>query len=79
MIAKINTEFVSHPMPSTTEPSTSLVRVGTDACESINSISHVTKTMISMKMRGHGSLVVNVSDCGRRIMNSSREPLRPAV
>ncbi|GFY17291.1 uncharacterized protein TNCV_1090651 [Trichonephila clavipes] len=39
MTAQINTDFVSHPVPSTTEPSTSLVRVGTDACESIiNSI-----------------------------------------
>ncbi|GFW75463.1 uncharacterized protein TNCV_4426461 [Trichonephila clavipes] len=39
MTAQINTDFVNHPVPSTTEPSTSLVRVGTDACESIvNSI-----------------------------------------
>ncbi|GFU05288.1 uncharacterized protein TNCV_964721 [Trichonephila clavipes] len=31
--------FVNPPIPSTTEPSTSLVRVGTDSCESIiNSI-----------------------------------------
>ncbi|GFX06770.1 uncharacterized protein TNCV_3113581 [Trichonephila clavipes] len=35
MTAQINTSFVNHPVPSTTEPSTSLVRVGTDACESI--------------------------------------------
>ncbi|GFT86509.1 hypothetical protein TNCV_457991 [Trichonephila clavipes] len=33
MTAQINT--VNHLVPSTTEPSTSLVRVGTDACESI--------------------------------------------
>ncbi|GFV45824.1 uncharacterized protein TNCV_2321841 [Trichonephila clavipes] len=39
MTAQINTDFVDHPVPSTTEPSTSLVRVGTDACGSmINSI-----------------------------------------
>ncbi|GFW83230.1 uncharacterized protein TNCV_2508701 [Trichonephila clavipes] len=39
MTAKINTDFVNHPEPSTTEPSTSLVRVETDACEGIiNSI-----------------------------------------
>ncbi|GFX08784.1 uncharacterized protein TNCV_4228041 [Trichonephila clavipes] len=39
MTAQINTDFVNHPVPSTTEPLTSLVRVGTDACESIvNSI-----------------------------------------
>ncbi|GFX01836.1 uncharacterized protein TNCV_370251 [Trichonephila clavipes] len=37
--AKVNTDFVNHPVLSTTEPSASLVRVGTDACESIiNSI-----------------------------------------
>ncbi|GFU46762.1 uncharacterized protein TNCV_4684081 [Trichonephila clavipes] len=36
---QINTDFVNPPIPSTTEPSTSLVRVGTDSCESIiNSI-----------------------------------------
>ncbi|GFU76967.1 uncharacterized protein TNCV_4521231 [Trichonephila clavipes] len=63
MTAQINTDFVSHPVPSTTESSTSHVRVGTDACESIiNSILYVTKTMISIKMRGHSSLVVKVSD-----------------
>ncbi|GFT01305.1 uncharacterized protein TNCV_1925501 [Trichonephila clavipes] len=39
MKAQINTDFVNHPVPLTTEPSTSLVRVGTDACKSIiNSI-----------------------------------------
>ncbi|GFT00091.1 uncharacterized protein TNCV_1672291 [Trichonephila clavipes] len=39
MTAQINTYFVDRPVPSTTEPSTSLVRVGTVACESmINSI-----------------------------------------
>ncbi|GFU45226.1 uncharacterized protein TNCV_4236411 [Trichonephila clavipes] len=39
MTAQINTSFVYHPVPSTTEPSTNLVRVETDACESIiNSI-----------------------------------------
>ncbi|GFY32107.1 uncharacterized protein TNCV_2622441 [Trichonephila clavipes] len=31
MTAQINTDFVNHPVPSTTEPSTSLVHVGTDA------------------------------------------------
>ncbi|GFU03332.1 uncharacterized protein TNCV_3338491 [Trichonephila clavipes] len=40
MTAQINTDLVNHPVPLTTEPSTSLVRVGTDACKSvINSIS----------------------------------------
>ncbi|GFS96424.1 uncharacterized protein TNCV_17491 [Trichonephila clavipes] len=69
----INTDFLSHPVPSTTEPSTSRVRVGTDACESsVNSISYVTNTMISIRMRGHGSLVVKVSDRGWSIMSSSR-------
>ncbi|GFT06671.1 uncharacterized protein TNCV_1852011 [Trichonephila clavipes] len=39
MTAQINMDLVNHPVPLTTEPSTSLVRVGTDACESIiNSI-----------------------------------------
>ncbi|GFU71208.1 uncharacterized protein TNCV_2195841 [Trichonephila clavipes] len=39
MTAQIKTDFVNHLVPSTTEPSTSLLRVGTDACESIiNSI-----------------------------------------
>ncbi|GFW23681.1 uncharacterized protein TNCV_2032241 [Trichonephila clavipes] len=39
MTAQINTDFVNHPAPLITEPSTSLVRVGTDACKSIiNSI-----------------------------------------
>ncbi|GFY24919.1 uncharacterized protein TNCV_2691101 [Trichonephila clavipes] len=39
MTAQINTNFMSYPVPSTTEPSTSLVRVGIDVCESIrNSI-----------------------------------------
>ncbi|PRD34549.1 UNVERIFIED_CONTAM: hypothetical protein NCL1_14285 [Trichonephila clavipes] len=41
MTAQINTDFVNHPVMSTTESSTSLLRVGTDACESIiNSILH---------------------------------------
>ncbi|PRD24231.1 UNVERIFIED_CONTAM: hypothetical protein NCL1_44382 [Trichonephila clavipes] len=31
MTSQINTEFVNHPVPSTTEPSTSQVRVGIDA------------------------------------------------
>ncbi|PRD23159.1 UNVERIFIED_CONTAM: hypothetical protein NCL1_47171 [Trichonephila clavipes] len=35
MTAQINTAFVNHPVPSTAESSTSLVRVGTDACESV--------------------------------------------
>ncbi|GFX61213.1 uncharacterized protein TNCV_3406881 [Trichonephila clavipes] len=39
MTALITTRYVNHPVPLTTEPSTSLVRVGTDACKSIiNSI-----------------------------------------
>ncbi|GFV14190.1 uncharacterized protein TNCV_526641 [Trichonephila clavipes] len=39
MTAQINTDLVNHPVPLTTEPSTILVRVGTDACKSIiNSI-----------------------------------------
>ncbi|GFV14806.1 uncharacterized protein TNCV_2712431 [Trichonephila clavipes] len=39
MTAQINTDLVNHPVPLTTEPSTSLVSVGTDACKSIiNSI-----------------------------------------
>ncbi|GFX83609.1 uncharacterized protein TNCV_325581 [Trichonephila clavipes] len=39
MIAQINTDIVNHPVLLTTEPSTSLVRVGTEACKSIiNSI-----------------------------------------
>ncbi|GFU56996.1 uncharacterized protein TNCV_1778701 [Trichonephila clavipes] len=58
---------------STTEHSTSPVRVGTDACELIiNSI----KTMISIKMRGHGNLMVKVSDRGWHAMSSSRVPLK---
>ncbi|GFT05670.1 uncharacterized protein TNCV_1045281 [Trichonephila clavipes] len=37
--AQINTDLVNHPVPFSTEPSTILVRVGTDACKSIiNSI-----------------------------------------
>ncbi|GFX00485.1 uncharacterized protein TNCV_2091351 [Trichonephila clavipes] len=32
---QINKDFVNHPVQSTTKPSTSLVRVGTDACKSI--------------------------------------------
>ncbi|GFU84331.1 uncharacterized protein TNCV_1252241 [Trichonephila clavipes] len=36
MTAQINTDLVNHPVPFKTEPSTSLVRVGTgDACKSI--------------------------------------------
>ncbi|GFV74138.1 uncharacterized protein TNCV_4510441 [Trichonephila clavipes] len=39
MTAQINTDLVNHPVPLTTEPSTSPVSVGTDACKSIiNSI-----------------------------------------
>ncbi|GFV25766.1 uncharacterized protein TNCV_3867361 [Trichonephila clavipes] len=39
MTAQINTDVVNHPVPLTTEPSTSLASVGTDACKSIiNSI-----------------------------------------
>ncbi|GFT68273.1 uncharacterized protein TNCV_658971 [Trichonephila clavipes] len=39
LTAHINMDLVNHPEPLTTEPSTSLVRVGIDACKSIiNSI-----------------------------------------
>ncbi|GFW87849.1 uncharacterized protein TNCV_1359531 [Trichonephila clavipes] len=39
MTAQINTDFVKHTVPSTTELSTNLVRVEADSCESItNSI-----------------------------------------
>ncbi|GFX71090.1 uncharacterized protein TNCV_3648551 [Trichonephila clavipes] len=39
MTAQINTDFVNHPVPSTTELLTSLVRVEIDLCESlINSV-----------------------------------------
>ncbi|GFX55861.1 uncharacterized protein TNCV_1427231 [Trichonephila clavipes] len=34
MTTQINTDLVNHPVPLTTEPSTSPVRVRTDACES---------------------------------------------
>ncbi|PRD31534.1 UNVERIFIED_CONTAM: hypothetical protein NCL1_23263 [Trichonephila clavipes] len=51
MTSQINTDFVNHLVPLTTEPSTSLVRVGTDACESkINSLLRYKKTMIPIKM-----------------------------
>ncbi|GFY20403.1 uncharacterized protein TNCV_210351 [Trichonephila clavipes] len=41
LTAHINMDLVNHPEPLTTEPSTSLVRLGTDACKSIiNSILH---------------------------------------
>ncbi|GFW40396.1 uncharacterized protein TNCV_1019541 [Trichonephila clavipes] len=33
MTAQLNTDLVNHPVPLTTEPSTILVRVGTDACK----------------------------------------------
>ncbi|GFT30404.1 uncharacterized protein TNCV_2376971 [Trichonephila clavipes] len=35
MTSQINTDFVNQPVPLTTEPTTNLVRVGTDACKSI--------------------------------------------
>ncbi|GFV72110.1 uncharacterized protein TNCV_2460431 [Trichonephila clavipes] len=35
MTAQINTDLVNHPVPLTTEPTTSLVCVGTDACKSV--------------------------------------------
>ncbi|GFX51025.1 uncharacterized protein TNCV_2733761 [Trichonephila clavipes] len=39
MTAQMNADLVNPPVPLTTDPSTSLVRVGTDACKSIvNSI-----------------------------------------
>ncbi|GFW22878.1 uncharacterized protein TNCV_2380931 [Trichonephila clavipes] len=39
MTSQINTDFVNYLVPLTTEPSTSVDRVGTDTCESkINSI-----------------------------------------
>ncbi|GFT89846.1 uncharacterized protein TNCV_1665851 [Trichonephila clavipes] len=74
MTAQINTNFVNHPVPSTTEPSTRLVRVGTDACESIIILTYVAKTMISITI--HGSLVVKVSYRGWRVMSSSGVPLK---
>ncbi|GFX98922.1 uncharacterized protein TNCV_1504961 [Trichonephila clavipes] len=43
MTAQINTDLVNHYVPLTTEPSTILVRVGTDECKSIIK-SYVTKT-----------------------------------
>ncbi|GFW26620.1 hypothetical protein TNCV_2850101 [Trichonephila clavipes] len=74
MTAQINTDFVNHPVPSATELSISLVRVGTDACESIaNSILRYNDFH---KNGGHGSLVVKVSDRGWRILSSSRVPLK---
>ncbi|GFV17218.1 uncharacterized protein TNCV_4741361 [Trichonephila clavipes] len=52
---RANTDFVNHPVPSTSELSTSLVEAETDSCESIiNSIlpckdydSHKNATLIS--------------------------------
>ncbi|GFT32000.1 uncharacterized protein TNCV_3468521 [Trichonephila clavipes] len=35
MTVQINTDFVNNPVPLNTEPSTSLVRVGTHGCKSI--------------------------------------------
>ncbi|GFX26129.1 uncharacterized protein TNCV_1153891 [Trichonephila clavipes] len=35
MTAQINKDFMNHPVPLTTDPSTSLVRVETDACKSL--------------------------------------------
>ncbi|GFX09969.1 uncharacterized protein TNCV_4101101 [Trichonephila clavipes] len=35
MTAQVNMDFVNHPVPSTTELSTSLVRVETDSCKLI--------------------------------------------
>ncbi|GFW20140.1 uncharacterized protein TNCV_2320811 [Trichonephila clavipes] len=35
MTAQVNTDFMNHPVPLTTEPSTSLGHVGSDACKSI--------------------------------------------
>ncbi|GFV97369.1 uncharacterized protein TNCV_2038791 [Trichonephila clavipes] len=68
MTAQINTDFVNHPVPSTTEPSTSLVRVETDACESIiNSI---------LRYKDYDFHKVKVSDRGWRDMSPSRVPLK---
>ncbi|GFU30228.1 uncharacterized protein TNCV_4447201 [Trichonephila clavipes] len=76
MTAQINTDFVNHPVPLTTEPSTNLVRVGTDACESIiNSILRY-KDYNFQKNAWHGSLVVKVLDYGWRVMSSSQVPLK---
>ncbi|GFV75747.1 adhesion G protein-coupled receptor B2 [Trichonephila clavipes] len=36
MTAQINTDFVNHPVPLTTERSTSLLRVGTDRYRTLN-------------------------------------------
>ncbi|GFU15169.1 retrovirus-related Pol polyprotein from transposon TNT 1-94 [Trichonephila clavipes] len=76
MTAQINTDFVNNPVPSITEPSTSLVRVGTDVCELIINSILCYKDYVSIKMHGHGRLVVKVSDRGWRVMTSSRVPFK---
>ncbi|GFS75447.1 uncharacterized protein TNCV_2968101 [Trichonephila clavipes] len=73
MTTHINTNFVNHPVPSTTEPSTSLVRVGIDACESI--INYILRYK-DYDFHKNGSLVVKISDHGWRVMSSSRVPLK---
>ncbi|GFY16858.1 uncharacterized protein TNCV_3689161 [Trichonephila clavipes] len=49
MTAQINTDFLNHPVPLTTEPSTSLVRVETDSWESIINSSMPYKNSDSHK------------------------------
>ncbi|PRD35962.1 UNVERIFIED_CONTAM: hypothetical protein NCL1_10069 [Trichonephila clavipes] len=43
MTAQINTDLVNHPVPLTTEPSTILVRVGTDALQNYDSHKNAHK------------------------------------
>ncbi|GFU74302.1 uncharacterized protein TNCV_4168911 [Trichonephila clavipes] len=75
--AQINTDFLNHSVPSTTEPSTSLVRVGTGACESIiDFILRYKSYDFHKNVRGRGNLVVKVSDRGWRVMSSHRLPLK---
>ncbi|GFY32090.1 uncharacterized protein TNCV_2622271 [Trichonephila clavipes] len=51
MTAQINRDLMNHSVPLTTEPSTTVMRVGTDTCKSIiNSILRYKKTMIPIKM-----------------------------
>ncbi|GFW54652.1 uncharacterized protein TNCV_787551 [Trichonephila clavipes] len=76
MTAQINMDFVNHPVPSTTEPSMSLVRVGTDACESIVNCILRYKDYYFHKNEWPSSLVVKVSDRRWRVMSSSRVPIK---
>ncbi|GFT49437.1 uncharacterized protein TNCV_3366411 [Trichonephila clavipes] len=54
MTALINTDFVNHPVPSTTEPSTSLVRVGTDVKISDVGWRVMSSRRVSLKIRRVG-------------------------